>query len=230
VGSFVWCSYHFSRKQLRKRRSKFACGKVPPTTHHLSQTVLHSTLSHSLLVPLHSPPILHKKKVKGEVNSAGSYSARIKEEEVLFHNNLKASMSVTLKTNLGDIKLEVFCDLVPRTAKNFLALCASGAYDNTKFHRNIKKFIIQGGDPTGTGKGGESIYGKYFDDEIVDNLKVCACRVLVRWVSGGRFGFVAPQTSGCYPCVLAGLCYRSGCGVLNRVHKVRRFRFEASLS
>jgi len=80
-------------------------------------------------------------------------------------------MSVTLKTNMGDLKLELHCDLAPRTCKNFLALCASGYYDNTIFHRNIKKFMIQGGDPTGTGKGGQSIYGKYFEDEIVESLK-----------------------------------------------------------
>ncbi len=80
-------------------------------------------------------------------------------------------MAVTLKTSLGDLKIELFCDLAPRTCKNFLALAASGKYDGTKFHRCIKGFMIQGGDPTGTGKGGESIYGKYFDDEIVDALK-----------------------------------------------------------
>jgi len=80
-------------------------------------------------------------------------------------------MAVTMKTNLGSMKIELFCDLVPKTAKNFLALCASGYYDKTKFHRNIKKFMVQGGDPTGTGKGGKSIYGGYFEDEIVDVLR-----------------------------------------------------------
>lgn len=80
-------------------------------------------------------------------------------------------MAVTLHTTLGDLKIEVFCDLVPKTAKNFLALCASGYYTGTVFHRNIKKFMIQGGDPLGTGKGGESIYGRHFNDEIVDILK-----------------------------------------------------------
>eukprot|EP00457_Paulinella_chromatophora_P019100 gb/GEZN01020655.1/.p1 GENE.gb/GEZN01020655.1/~~gb/GEZN01020655.1/.p1 ORF type:complete len:164 (+),score=18.62 gb/GEZN01020655.1/:102-593(+) len=80
-------------------------------------------------------------------------------------------MSVTLNTNLGPLKLELFCDQVPKTCKNFLALCASGYYNGTKFHRSIPDFIVQGGDPTGTGKGGNSIYGKYFDDEIVETLK-----------------------------------------------------------
>mmetsp|Transcript_30590 Transcript_30590/g.44970 ORF Transcript_30590/g.44970 Transcript_30590/m.44970 type:complete len:133 (+) Transcript_30590:165-563(+) len=47
-----------------------------------------------------------------------------------------------------------------------MALCASGYYDNTKFHRNIKTFMLQGGDPTGTGKGGESIWGGAFEDEF----------------------------------------------------------------
>ena len=75
-------------------------------------------------------------------------------------------MSVTLHTNLGDLKIEVYCDTVPRTAFNFLALCASGYYDHTQFHRNVRGFMVQGGDPTGTGKGGDSIWGGKFADEI----------------------------------------------------------------
>ena len=76
------------------------------------------------------------------------------------------AMSVTLHTDLGTLKLEIYCDIVPRTSFNFLALAASGYYDNTLFHRNIKGFMLQGGDPTGTGKGGESIWGGKFNDEI----------------------------------------------------------------
>lgn len=56
--------------------------------------------------------------------------------------------------------------------QNFLALCASGYYEGTIFHRNIKGFMIQGGDPMGTGKGGTSIWGKKFNDEIRESLKV----------------------------------------------------------
>jgi peptidyl-prolyl cis-trans isomerase-like 3 len=52
-------------------------------------------------------------------------------------------MSVTLHTNLGDLKVEIFCEDVPRTAENFLALCAGDYYNNTSFHRNIKGFMIQ---------------------------------------------------------------------------------------
>jgi peptidyl-prolyl cis-trans isomerase-like 3 len=80
-----------------------------------------------------------------------------------------STMSVTLHTTIGDLKLEVFCGTAPRTAFNFMALCASGAYDGTNFHRNIKGFMIQGGDTaekTGV-KGGESIWGPVsFPDEF----------------------------------------------------------------
>ncbi|KAL2919698.1 Peptidyl-prolyl cis-trans isomerase cyp10 [Polyrhizophydium stewartii] len=80
-------------------------------------------------------------------------------------------MSVTLHTDLGDIKIEVFCEAVPKAAENFLALCASGYYDGCLFHRNIKGFMVQTGDPTGTGKGGSSIWGGKFEDEIKPTLK-----------------------------------------------------------
>ncbi|XP_071724152.1 peptidyl-prolyl cis-trans isomerase CYP18-1-like [Rutidosis leptorrhynchoides] len=101
----------------------------------------------------------------------------------------KQIMSVTLHTNLGDIKCEIFCDEVPRTAENFLALCASGYYDGTIFHRNIKGFMIQGGDPSGTGKGGMSIWGKKFNDEIRESLKHNARGILAMANSG-------PNTNG----------------------------------
>lgn len=73
-------------------------------------------------------------------------------------------MSVTLNTTHGAIKIELFCELAPKACKNFLALAATEQYNGTKFLRNIKGFIIQGGDPTNTGKGGESIYGEPFED------------------------------------------------------------------
>ncbi|KAI9809163.1 MAG: cytochrome P450 monooxygenase 4 [Sarcosagium campestre] len=80
-------------------------------------------------------------------------------------------MSVTLHTDLGDLKIEVFCESVPKTAENFLALCASSRYDSTPFHRNVAGFMVQGGDPTGKGKGGESIWGGTFEDEVRPALR-----------------------------------------------------------
>ena len=65
-------------------------------------------------------------------------------------------MAVTLHTNYGDMKLEIFCDAAPIASENFIALCASSYYDDTRFHRNIKGFMVQGGDPSGTGKVRES--------------------------------------------------------------------------
>ncbi|MES1919300.1 hypothetical protein MHBO_001155 [Bonamia ostreae] len=93
-------------------------------------------------------------------------------------------MSVSLQTNYGDIKIEVFCDSCPVSAKNFLALCASGYYNNTLFHRNIKGFMIQGGDPTATGEGGKSIFDKNFDDEISDSIKHDR-KGMVAWANSG---------------------------------------------
>ncbi|KAF8150072.1 cyclophilin-like domain-containing protein [Crassisporium funariophilum] len=80
-------------------------------------------------------------------------------------------MSVTLHTTHGDLKIEIFCEAVPKAAENFLALCASGYYNECLFHRNIRGFIVQTGDPTGTGKGGQSIWGAPFSDEIRSTLK-----------------------------------------------------------
>lgn len=80
-------------------------------------------------------------------------------------------MSVTLQTTVGDIKIELHCDLCPKTCENFLALCASGYYNNCLFFRNIKDFIVQTGDPTGTGKGGDSIWGRPIEDEFHPELK-----------------------------------------------------------
>ncbi|KAG1665158.1 hypothetical protein FOA52_005539 [Chlamydomonas sp. UWO 241] len=77
---------------------------------------------------------------------------------------------VRITTNLGDLNVELHCDIVPRTCENFLALCDMGYYSGTKFHRSIRNFMAQGGDPLGTGLGGESIYGKTFKDELDSRL------------------------------------------------------------
>ncbi|KAK2946738.1 putative Peptidyl-prolyl cis-trans isomerase 4 [Blattamonas nauphoetae] len=77
---------------------------------------------------------------------------------------------VMLETNLGNLNIELHCDLVPKTCDNFLQLAERGYYNGTIFHRLIKGFMIQGGDPTGTGRGGESAFGKPFEDEFYPNL------------------------------------------------------------
>lgn len=76
-----------------------------------------------------------------------------------------------IKTNMGVIEIELFADKTPKTVENFIGLANKGYYNGVIFHRVIEKFMIQGGDPTGTGRGGESIYGEKFEDEIVASLK-----------------------------------------------------------
>ena len=80
------------------------------------------------------------------------------------------AVQATIKTNQGDIKLQLFPDQAPKTVKNFVELAKQGYYKGVIFHRVIPDFMIQGGDPTGTGVGGESIYGQAFEDEFSEEL------------------------------------------------------------
>ena len=71
-----------------------------------------------------------------------------------------------MHTNMGDIFIRLFADRAPKTVENFVTHAKNGYYDGLIFHRVIKDFMIQGGDPTGTGCGGESIWGPKFEDEF----------------------------------------------------------------
>merc|ERR1719188_763736 len=84
----------------------------------------------------------------------------------------KAKGYVRLITSEGMLNLELHTDIAPRTSDNFLRLCEREYYDNTVFHRLISNFVMQGGDPTGTGKGGESGFegGRPFRDEFDSRL------------------------------------------------------------
>jgi len=77
---------------------------------------------------------------------------------------------VVMKTSLGTIKLRLFPEFAPKTVENFVGLTKKGYYDGIIFHRVIDGFMIQGGDPTGTGRGGESLWGNTFEDEFTDEL------------------------------------------------------------
>ena len=78
---------------------------------------------------------------------------------------------VLLETTVGDLDLELWGKEAPRACRNFIQLCMEGYYDGTPFHRVVRGFIAQGGDPTGTGEGGESIYGQPFKDEFHSRLR-----------------------------------------------------------
>lgn len=80
------------------------------------------------------------------------------------------TIEAVIKTNKGDITVQLFESLAPKTVKNFVELSKKGYYDGVIFHRVIPNFMIQGGDPTGSGMGGESIYGEQFEDEFTTEL------------------------------------------------------------
>ncbi|MCH9029067.1 MAG: peptidylprolyl isomerase [Bacteroidetes bacterium] len=87
-------------------------------------------------------------------------------------NFMSDSITVAIiKTNMGTIEIELFADKTPKTVENFVGLAEKGYYNGVVFHRIIKKFMIQSGDPTGTGRGGASLWGGKFEDEFVSDLK-----------------------------------------------------------
>lgn len=78
--------------------------------------------------------------------------------------------TAVISTNYGDITVQLFPEQAPKTVENFVTLARRGYYDGVNFHRVIADFMIQGGDPTGTGDGGESAFGEPFADEFSKKL------------------------------------------------------------
>ncbi|GAB1869842.1 RING-type E3 ubiquitin transferase [Camponotus japonicus] len=99
-----------------------------------------------------------------------THQAAVISEDLVRYEKVKKKGYVRFFTNFGALNLELYCDLVPKTCENFMKHCQNGYYDGTKFHRSIRNFMIQGGDPTNTGNGGKSIWGKPFEDEFKPNL------------------------------------------------------------
>ncbi|ASE34702.1 peptidylprolyl isomerase [Mammaliicoccus sciuri] len=79
---------------------------------------------------------------------------------------LEGERVVEIKTTKGNMTFKLFSELAPKTVENFIGLAEKKYYDGIIFHRVINDFMVQGGDPTGTGMGGESIYGSAFEDEF----------------------------------------------------------------
>lgn len=77
---------------------------------------------------------------------------------------------VVFETNQGTIEIKLFSGIAPKTCENFIGLAKKGYYNGTIFHRVIKEFMIQGGDPTGKGTGGQSIWGGSFEDEFMPGI------------------------------------------------------------
>lgn len=100
-----------------------------------------------------------------------------------------AETIVVLETNQGNIELKLKTDIAPKACENFTKLVEKGYYNGLIFHRVIKGFMIQGGDPTGTGMGGESTWGKPFEDELTPVAKFDAAGILAMANAG-------PDTNG----------------------------------
>ncbi|CAE6509118.1 unnamed protein product [Rhizoctonia solani] len=103
-------------------------------------------------------------------------------------------MSVKFETSMGEFVLELYWDHAPKdgsrkTCKNFYELAKRGYYNGVIFHRIIADFMAQTGDPTGTGRGGTSIYGQKFEDEITSELRFTGAGILAMANSG-------PNTNG----------------------------------
>jgi len=96
---------------------------------------------------------------------------------------------MVLETTQGNIEIKLKTDVAPKACENFMKLAEKGYYNGLIFHRVIKGFMIQGGDPTGTGMGGESIWGKAFEDEVTPVAKFDGPGILAMANSG-------PNTNG----------------------------------
>ena len=96
---------------------------------------------------------------------------------------------VVLETNQGNIEIKLMPDVAKKTCENFIGLVKKGYYNGIIFHRVIKGFMIQGGDPTGTGRGGDSIWGEPFEDEVSASAKFDKPGILAMANSG-------PNTNG----------------------------------
>lgn len=77
---------------------------------------------------------------------------------------------IILETTRGNIEIRLWPEVAPKAVENFIGLVEKGYYDSTVFHRVIKGFMIQGGDPTATGRGGTSLWGKKFEDEVTPEV------------------------------------------------------------
>ena len=107
--------------------------------------------------------------------------------------------SVVFQTTQGEIEFKLFPKIAPKTVENFKGLVKKGYYDGTIFHRVIKNFMIQGGDPTGTGRGGDSLWGAPFEDEfssgvVFDRAGILAMANSGRNTNGSQFFITTKQT------------------------------------
>ncbi|GAA6049389.1 hypothetical protein JCM3770_007321 [Rhodotorula araucariae] len=127
----------------------------------------------SSATPYNTAPISNNRTAAAFTSTAQTVSTRAEnalwDEEHLMYEQVRERGEkgyARMVTNYGALNFELFAGLAPRACYNFLSLAREGYYQNVKFHRLIPGFMLQGGDPTGTGRGGESRWGKPFEDEF----------------------------------------------------------------
>ena len=112
---------------------------------------------------------------------------------------VKGDTLAVMHTNMGDIKIKLFPQYAPKTVENFTTHAKNNYYNGIIFHRVINDFMIQGGDPTGTGMGGESIWGHSFEDEFcreLHNIRGALCMANAGLNTNGSQFFIV-QASVC---------------------------------
>jgi cyclophilin family peptidyl-prolyl cis-trans isomerase len=123
-------------------------------------------------------------------NQNHNYATNEEKENNMMTEIKKDTITVAIiKTNMGKIEIELFANKAVKTVQNFVGLANKGYYNGIIFHRVINDFMIQGGDPTGTGMGGESFWGEPFEDEVNTGLKHSSDGILSMANSG-------PNTNG----------------------------------
>ena len=108
-----------------------------------------------------------KKNIEVDNNKKNIEGEKVKELLTLEENEM---LVAKINTTMGDIEIELFPNKTPKTVENFVGLAQQNYYDGIVFHRVIDQFMIQGGDPTGSGSGGDSFFGGSFEDEFDSEL------------------------------------------------------------
>lgn len=111
-----------------------------------------------------------KEEDNNKTSDVDDFDYEAAAEEQMSEPQSGETIAVMHVKDYGDITFKFFADKAPKAVENFLTHAQNGYYDGVKFHRVIEEFMIQGGDPEGTGSGGESIWGEGFEEEIDQSL------------------------------------------------------------
>jgi len=165
-------------RQLQLARN-MATGAVSDAQEQINDTLLIALAYNKrrLFVYSHIDPVLDEDASEEALtrrdvwNEAPSVQDQMYTTEAKRTENASNFSKAILRTTMGDIHIQLFSSQVPKTIENFVGHSKSGYYDNVTFHRVIKGFMLQTGDPLGDGTGGESIWGGEFEDEFVPGLR-----------------------------------------------------------